>query len=171
MRTYVIRRSFVIPLGLLVLASLALLVVCLVQRQPPAKSIILGLLLVPTLILFMESACRKVLLNPDELVAVRLLRRKALRLSEITAVETVTLRRRVFFTLCAGDEFVILSNSYADFPDLVKSVLERVPTTAVSDETQTMAANPPTKTGDIISAWVASILVILMLLGQLGAPS
>lgn len=167
MQTFVIRRSFVIPLGLLLLFSLGLLLVSIDQGQPRAKQIILGVILLPGLLLFIESAWRKILLGPEELVAVRLLRRKTLRLAEVTAVETVTLRRRVFFTLCAGDEFVILSNGYANFPQLVQAVLERVPAAAISEETRTMAANPPVKTGDIVSAWIGAALVLLMLLVQL----
>lgn len=171
MQTFVIRRSFVAPLALLVVAGVALLGVCVAQGQPRAKLIILGLMLVPTVILLLESARRKVLLGPGELTAVRLLHRKTLRLAEITAVETVTLRRRVFFTLCAGDEFIILSNGYADFPTLVRNVLARVPAAAISDETRAMAENPPCKTGDIVSAWLAATVVLLLLVVQLRAAA
>jgi len=169
MQTYIIRRSFVIPLGLLALCSLTLLVVCIVQGQPRAKLIILGCMILPVLLLLIESAWRKVLVGTDELVAVRLLRRKTLRWSDITAVETVAVRRRVFFTLCAGDEFIILSNSYADFSGLVHTILARVPAEAISAETRTMAEQPPVKAGDIIAAWVAFAVMLMLLVVQLRA--
>lgn len=167
MQTYVIRRSFLAPLGLLLLLAAALFVVCIEQGQPRAKLLILGAILLPVVILFVECAWRKVQIDAEQLIAVRLLRRKTLRFAEVTAVETVTLRNRTFFTLCAGDEFVILSNSYADFPGLVRTVLERVPPQAVSAETLAMAERPPVKLSDIVSSWVAAGVLAAILLLQL----
>ncbi|MEJ2198104.1 MAG: hypothetical protein P8X54_06000, partial [Desulfuromonadales bacterium] len=46
-QTFVIRRAFVVPMGLLIVLTVALLVVCLLQGQPLAKVVILAGLIIP----------------------------------------------------------------------------------------------------------------------------
>ena len=168
MQSFVIRRSFLLPLGLLLATSLALFVLTLLQRQETIKIAMLGVLLLPLTILFLECAVRRVIIDAGMITARRLLRSKSLPLAALTAVDTVTVRRRVFFTLSAEDDFLILSNAYARFPELVGSVLAAAPLQAVSEETRTMAAAPPVKVGDILSCWVATAVMLGIFIIQLG---
>lgn len=165
---YRIRKAFLFPLGLLLVLCLVLLVCCFVFHEPLAKALILLLFIVPVAILFVESVFRRVAFDADCLTAHKLLRNKALAWNAITAVETVMVRKRVFLTICAGEEFLILSNAYADFPGLVRNLLERVPAETVSAETREMAQAPPVKSSDIVSCWLAVALMLLILYGQLG---
>jgi hypothetical protein len=87
---------------------------------------------------------------------------------EVTAVETVQVRKRVFLTLCAGDDFLIISNAYANFPELVQTLLARVPAAAITEETRQMAAAPPVKSTDVLSCWLAVALLAFILYIQLG---
>lgn len=165
---FFIRRAFLFPLGLLLLLTCALLVVCVVRGEPTAKILILGFIMLPIVILFVESVFRRTLLSEDRVVAFKLLRNKELKFAEITAVETVRVRKRVFLTLCAGDDFLIISNAYANFPALVQTLLARVPATSISEETKQMAAAPPVKSTDVISCWLAVALLAFILYIQLG---
>jgi hypothetical protein len=168
MQTFTIRKAFLIPLGLLLALVFALFGVCLWQGQPTAKIVVLGLIIFPVALLFFESLARRIVVGEEEVTLFKLLRKKTLRLAEVTEVETVQVRKRVFLTLCAGDEFVILSNAYADFPALVAALLGRVSPEAVSEETDRMAANPPMKSTDIVSCWLAVALLAFILYVQLG---
>lgn len=163
---YIIRRAFVLPLGLVLLLCAVLLGVCVSQGQPIAKAIILAGLMLPLVILFIESLVRRLTISDEALVARKLLGEKTLRFAEITEVETVQMRKRTYLTVCADDEFVIISNSYGDFPGLVRDLLARVPETAISDQTRTMAEKPPVKYGDIISAWLGVGLLIYLVMVQ-----
>jgi len=165
---YRIRKAFLLPLGVLLGLCLLLLVLCFVHDEPPAKALILVALILPVLILFVESVFRHTVLDDVRLTAHKLLRNKSLVLAEVTAVETVMVRKRVFLTICAGEEFLILSNAYADFPGLVRNLLQRVPPAAITEETRAMAAAPPVKSSDIVSCWLAVLLLLLILYGQLG---
>ena len=165
---YRIRKAFLLPLGLLLLLCLVLLVCCFLFHEPPAKAFILIALILPVLLLFVESAFRHVVFGETQLTAHKLLRNKALSWADITAVETVMVRKRAFLTICAGEEFLILSNAYADFPGLVRNLLQRVPPASISEETRSMAEAPPIKSGDIVSCWLAVALLLLILYGQLG---
>lgn len=165
-QSFVIRRGFLLPLGLLLLEILALLVICLVQQQPIAKVVILLVLSLPIAGLFVESLFRKLVLHDDRLTAKRLLREKTIRFAEVSELETVTVRNRVYLSLSAGDDFLLLSNSYADFPRLVQGLLERIPADAVSETTRKMAEAPPSKKSDIISGWLGVALLLYLLSAQ-----
>lgn len=167
-REFSIRKNFLLPLGLVLILSVALLVICIIQQQPTAKIIILSAVLVPVTILFIESSLRRVILEEEALVVRKLFRQKRLVYTDITSVDTVLVRRRAFLSISTEPDFVILSNSYADFATLLDKLLGKVPQSTISTETQQMASNPPTKSGDIFSAWLAAGLLLLILYVQLG---
>jgi len=167
-REFSIRKAFLLPLGLTLLLSVVLLILCIVQQQPVAKTIILAAMLVPVSILFAESILRRVTLEEEAIVVRKLLRKKRIVYTDITSVDTVLVRRRAFLSISTDPDFVILSNSYADFSTLVEQFLKRVPESTISMETRQMAKAPPTKSGDIFSVWLATGLLLLIIYVQLG---
>ncbi|MBN2644466.1 MAG: hypothetical protein JXR59_03210 [Desulfuromonadaceae bacterium] len=162
-----IRKGFLFPLGLLTLEIVALLVSCIVFHEPIGKCIILSTLVLPVLILFLECLFRQTVLTEQGIETRKLLRRKQLNFTDLTAVETIQVKKRAFVTLCAGDEFLIVSNAYANFPLLIDGLLQRVPAAVVSEETAQMATNPPRKSSDIVSCWAAAALLAFLLYAQL----
>lgn len=167
-QTFAIRKAFLFPLGLLLLQSLALFVICLIKGEPLAKVVILGAIIVPIAGLFVESVWRRVLVEETGLTVFKVLRKKTILYSDLTEVETVQVRKRAFLTLSSEEDFLILSNAYAGFPSLVHALLERVPAAVISPETSKMAQNPPMKSSDIVSCWVGVLLLTLILYSQLG---
>ena len=166
-RVFVIRRGFVIPLVLLVLLTLVLLGVLVVQSQPLAKMIILSLLLVPLGGLSVESARRRLLVDESGVTALRLLRSRRIAFDDVTSLEAVRVRSRVFLTLVAGDdEFLIISNSYAGFGDLLTLLVDRLPAEAVTPEARALAGSRIGRSGDIFTAWFAVAAMIYILLAQ-----
>jgi uncharacterized membrane protein len=155
MQNFTIRRSFLIPLGLLLALTLALFVVCLVKGQPTAKIVILGVIILPVAVLLVESAFRRTTITEEGLTVHKFL------------LETVQVRKRVFLTLWAGEDFIILSNAYARFPELVSQVMKRVRPETLSEETRKMAEAPPVKSTDVVSCWLAVALLAFILYLQL----
>lgn len=166
-RKFVVRRSFVAPMGLLILLTIALLVVCVVQGQPVAKVVILAVLLVPMLVLFVETAFRSLVVEQKRIKAFRPFRQRQIDFDDVTSLETVQVRNRVFMTLSAGpDEFLIISNSYRDFPVLVENLIAAVPEGTVTEETLQLAEQPPRRQADIFTAWFAVIALAYVLIAQ-----
>lgn len=166
MKSYSIRRSFLLPLGILLLESLLLFAVVVAQGQPKAKAIILGFMIVPVAGLFVESFFRRVVVGDTAVSVFRPFRQKNMNFAEMTSVETIRVKKRVFMTLSSESDFIILSNAYAEFPDLVKTLLDRVPAATISDETVEMAESPPVKSSDIVSCWFGAILLAIILVLQ-----
>lgn len=162
-----IRRAFLLPLGLLLALTLLLLLVCLLQGQTGGKIVILGLMLLPIGGLFVESMARRTEIEAGGVTVHKFMRRRHLPFAELTAVEATLVRKRAFLSLSTLDHFVIFSNAYEDFPQLVRSLLAQAPDETISADARTLATNPPTKSTDIVSCWVAVALMVLILLVQL----
>ncbi len=165
--TYTIRKSFLIPLGLAVLLSFILLATALFLQLPTAKTIILVAFLLPVCVIFAESSLRKVSVTEDAIEVNKLFRRKRLSYADLTDIDTIQVRKRIFVSLSTENDFMILSNSYDQFGLLLKQLLARVPETVVSDETRQLAENPPQKCSDVFSAWLAVAVLVLIIYVQL----
>ena len=166
MKSYTIRQSFLLPLGLLLLLALLLFAVVLAQGQSVGKAIVLGALILPVCGLFVESFFRRAGVAEDAISVFKPFRQKSIAYADVTSVETIQVKKRAFLTLCSEEDFLILSNAYAGFPELVRDLLERVPPGSITEETAKMAEAPPVKSSDIISCWFAVILMAIILVLQ-----
>jgi hypothetical protein len=166
---YKIRKSFLLPLGLVVLLSFILLLSALFLQLPTAKIIILGVFLLPVCIIFAESIFRKVYVAEDAVEVNKLFRSKRLNYAELTAIDTIQVRKRAFVSLSSENDFMILSNSYNQFGKMLKQLLENVPENVVSDEIRNLAETPPQKCSDVFSAWLAVAVLALIIYVQLRA--
>ena len=68
--------------------------------------------------------------------------------------------------IAGDDDFLIISNSYGDFPVLLDSLIEAVPAEVVADETRQLAKQPPLRQADVFTAWFAVIALAYVLLAQ-----
>ena len=165
--TYNIRKSFLIPLGLVVILSILLLATAVMLQLPTAKIVILGAFLIPVGVLFAESSCRKIIIDSDAIRIRKLFRTKRMNFADLTAVDTIQVRKRVFVSLSSEDDFAIVSNSYNQFGALLKQLVSRLPDEIVSDETRQLAETPPQKCSDVFSAWLAVAVLALIIYVQL----
>lgn len=163
---YGIRKSFLLPMGLVVLLLAVLLASSLLLGLPTGKIIILAIFMVPTIILFVESLVRRVTLTETTITIKKLLRSKTLNFVDLTEIDTIRVRKRVFISLSSENDFAILSNSYAGFGGLVTNLLSRCSGKIYGEDTQQLAQDPPRKCGDIFSAWLAVAVLILILYTQ-----
>lgn len=168
MQPFRIRKSFLLALGLTSLLLAALLVVCIVQQEKTAKIFILAVMMLPIVGLLSESLRRKVEFSDAAIIAYRLLRRKHIPLAKVTSVDTVKVRRRAFVSINSEEDFLILSNNYEHFDQLLAQLIARLPERVVSEETRALADNPSSKRNDLFSLWLAVVVLILILYIQLG---
>jgi hypothetical protein len=166
-RRYVIRRAFVAPLGLALILMGALLGVSIAHGQPVAKLAFLVVFAIPMTIMFVASAFRRLIIDPAGVTSTSPFRTRRIEFARVTALETVRVRSRVFLTLEAGeDDFIIISNGYADFAGLVNTLIAAVPPTAVTEETRQLAANPPVRHADVGLVWFTLAALIYVLIAQ-----
>jgi len=165
--TFTVRRAFLLPVGLLLLVQLALLIVTLLQNQPPSKSLFVGGVVVVLAALLLENSLRRIELDAEGITVCRIGRRRRVRFAELTEVEAVCIRKRLFVTLWVGESFLLVTNAYGDFATLFQVLLQRVPPGLVSEEVKGLAAAPPRHNGNIVLCWVAVVFSALILVRQL----
>ncbi len=165
--TYRIRRAFVVPMGLLIVLTITLLVISITQGQPLGKVIILAGLILPLAALFVESTFRRVVVDDEGVTAYRPFRQRHVSFANVTSLESVRVRSRVFITLVAGDDdFLIISNSYAGFSGLLQGLVKAVPEGTVTEETELLMKQPPLRQADVFTAWFAVIALVYILIAQ-----
>jgi hypothetical protein len=166
-RTFVIRRTFVVPMGLVVVLLLALLLTCIVQGQSTFKIVLLPLFILPSAALFIESLRRRIVVDEAGVTAFRAFRQRRTEFAGVTSLESVRVRNRVFLTLSSGpDDFMIISNSYQQFPELLEVLIELVPPTAVTEEARELAQRPPRRHADTFTVWFAVLALAYVLVAQ-----
>ena len=168
MLQFKIRKKFLFALGLINLLLLALLLLCIVQHQATGKIVILAAIIVPVLGIFIESWRRQIRVEDTSVVACRLFRTKKIPFGEITSVDTVKIRRRVFVSISTETDFLLFSNNYDNFGTLLKLLQERLPPAVISDETRSLTNDLPLKSNDQFSIWLAVVVLALILYIQLG---
>jgi uncharacterized membrane protein len=165
--TFTIRRAFLIPLGLLLIAQILLLAVSIAQGQATARIILIGGIVLLMGGLFVENLFRRLVMDEETITAFRLFRRRTLRFSELTSLEAVTLRRRIFISLWKDEKFLLISNAYAGFSALFAGLVSRVPREIVSEEAFRLAEDPPQFNGHVVICWMALLFSLLVLWQQL----
>ncbi len=168
MSQFKIRKKFLFALGLINLLLVTLLLLCIIQQQATGKIVILAAIILPVLALFIESWRRQISVNEDSIVACRLFRTKRIPFGEITSVDTVRIRRRVFVSVSTEADFLLFSNNYDHFDQLIERLQERLPHAVISDETRALGADLPLKSNDLFSIWLAVVVLVLIIYVQLG---
>lgn len=165
--TYQIRKGFLIPMGLTVFLGVILLLVGRWMQMPAGRLWLLAAFIAPAVLIFIESSRRKVRIGTDHVLVEKVLRSKRINFSDLTSVDAVKVRKRVFVSLSTENSFLIISNSYAHFDKLVRRLVEVVPDSILSAEARQLAEDPPQKCSDIFSAWLAVAVLLLVIAAQL----
>ncbi|MFO7767024.1 MAG: hypothetical protein R6V33_11385 [Pelovirga sp.] len=165
--SYKIRKGFLIPMGITVVLGVALLLIGITAHLPSGRLYLLAAFMVPAVLIFIESSRRKVHIGVDRIQMEKTLGTKEVRFIDLTSVDAVRVRKRVFISLTTEDTFMIISNSYERFDELVRQLVDLIPEPVVSDEARQMAADPPLKCSDIFSAWLAVTVLLLVIAAQL----
>lgn len=165
--TYKIRKGFLIPMGITVALGVLLLSIGISIQMPSGRLYLLAAFMAPALLIFTESSRRRLHIHQDYVLMERTLGKKQLFYSDLTSVDAVRVRKRVFLSLTTTDSFMIISNSYDHFDELLRQLIDLVPQTTLSDEARQLAADPPHNCSDIFSAWLAVAVLLLVIAAQL----
>ena len=64
------------------------------------------------------------------------------------------------------DDFLIISNSYGGFPEMLQRLVNAVPHGTVTEETEQLLKQPPLRQADVFTAWFAVIALGYILIAQ-----
>jgi hypothetical protein len=162
-----IRRAFLMVIGLDAFLLFCLFMVSLVKKENTMENLILMLFFLLTLVLFLECLLRRVTVVEEGLVIRKLGRNKALLWDEITRVGYLILHRKVYLLLTTVKGFFVISNAFEGFPRLVEDLVAHVEPDRVEQDVRLQAGRSLKGVANIVAAWVAAALMTVMILMKL----
>ncbi len=157
--TYRTRKAFVIPLILDTILLFFLVLVSLFTGGSPAETIILVVIFIPLFYVFIESLIRKISVGEKGIEIKKLFREKKLEWEEITNVDAMIIRKKVYLLLTTTKGFHVLTNTCEKFITLVKDIVNRIDEEKVEIRVRDMADKPVRRVADVLVAWIAVVIL------------
>lgn len=158
--TYTTRRGFLIPFSLASLLLIVLLAFSVFDRTFPSEVVILAVICVPTLYIFLESAWRRTTVGPDGVRIRKLFRERHLLWEDITNIDVLAVRKKVYLLLTTTKGFHALANSHGNFTSLVRDIVGHVDQEKIEEGVRDVIEHPVVRISDVISAWIASGILL-----------
>ncbi|MBN2397655.1 MAG: PH domain-containing protein [Deltaproteobacteria bacterium] len=167
--TYTTRRVFLIPFSLAFLLLLVLLILSAFDRTFPPEIVILALICVPILYILLESAWRRTTIGPDGVRIRKLFRERHLLWADITNIDVLAVRKKVYLLLTTTKGFHALANSHGNFSSLVRDIVGHVDPEKIEGGVRDLIEHPVVRISDVVSSWIAvGILLGAILLKVVG---
>lgn len=160
---YKIKKAHKIPLTLAVLASLPVFTDVLMSDYETGILILIGILILLFYVLTLNNLLRKVTINKDQITVRSLGGTSKVDIEDITSVDGVTMGSRQFITISAGKKNHLITNSYAEFSNLVDDIEQLSLGDRQGEGIRMLKENPVTRTSDITTSWITVILLTLIL--------
>jgi hypothetical protein len=164
---YGIRRAIVIPLAVSWVSLFVLLLSAwFVTALPGEKSFLMVIFLLVGYLL-LEVVSRRASLGNEGVVIRKLLRNKVVGWDEITYLGSLVMGAKVYLLLTTTRGFVILSNNFERFPDLLRHLVENLPAERIGEEVSSVLAKPRQNTGPVYSAWLMAVFMMAIMVLRL----
>lgn len=166
MQTYLYRvDSRMIPPVVIAMGSGFCLLVLEGMTQ---RGFLLAVLLFPFYYLGAEILARRIILDSHGITVSKFLRTVRLEWLEITSLDAVQSRRKLFIIIQAESGHpVIITNTIQPFTDLVERLMAFLPKEKISAVASDLLANPPSKHGPLIQAWIVCLVLTGLVVGKL----
>jgi|UniRef100_A0A7C4EYM7 hypothetical protein len=125
------------------------------------------LILLPFFYLGAEVLARKVIITSQGITIRKLLRSVHMDWTEISTLDYVRSRNKLFLILQTVDgKPSLITNTISPFHDLAKKLLELVPPDKITEGTREALNNPPAKNWPLIQAWIICVVLIALMIGR-----
>jgi len=159
-RTYKVRKHFLIPLCIDVVLLFVLLVVSFLTESTQAERIVLALVFIPLLLILLESASRETSVAGKGITIKKFMRKKELTWEDITNLDTMSVRKKVYLLLTTTKGFYIVANSHENFTSMVRDIVDGVGEEKVEERVHGIIARPVKRLSDIVSSWIAAFILM-----------
>ncbi len=157
---YTTRRDFLIPFSLVFLLLLVLLILSVFDRLFAPEIVVLAVVFVPTLFIFLASVRRRTAIGPDGVRIRKLFREKRILWEDITNIDVLTVRKKVYLLLTTTKGFHVLANSHGDFIALVRDIVGHIDQEKVEEGVRDLIEHPVVRISDVVSSWIASAILL-----------
>ncbi len=158
--TYTTRRGFLLPFSLVFILLLVLMILSVFDRTFPPEIVVLAIIFVPVLYIFLESSRRRTTIGDDGITMRKLFRERHLLWEDITNIDVLAVRKKVYLLLTTTKGFHALANSHGNFNSLVQDIAGHVDQEKVEEGVRDVIEHPVVRISDVVSAWVASVILL-----------
>ncbi len=162
-KTYKIRKAFLVPFSIDVVLLFVLIVMSLFTNSHPTERIILILFFLPSLFFLLEAYMREVFIGEEGLAIKKVFKKRVIRWTEISNVDTVVLGKKAYLAVTTSKGFYVVSNSYEKFSRLTDDIVEHLDSEKVEERVRAIITHPIYKRSDIIGAWIIAFLIVAVL--------
>ena len=160
---YRARVSFLIPLILDTLLLCVLVLISLFRGTFPAETIILVIILLPLMYLLLESLVRVVSVGAQGILITKLFRKKTLHWEDITNVDVMIIRKKIYLLLTTTKGFHILTNTFGNFTALVQDITGHLRDDVIEQRVMEVAERSVVRRADIVAAWIAVAMLVIII--------
>jgi len=167
-KTYRVRKQFLVPLTLDCILLFLLIVVSAFTTTIPAEMVVLVVVFLSLLYIFLESFFLETSIGEKGIRIKKFLRGKDLSWNDITNVDTMTVRKKVYLLLTTTKGFHVLSNTHGEFYSMVSDLSSRVDSERVEESVKTVIDEPVKRRSDIVTSWLAAVILIVVICLKIG---
>jgi hypothetical protein len=159
--TYRIRTSFIIPLAADAVLLVALFILSLLVKGTGVERTVLAVILLPAFFVLAEAVKRAITVGDGGIEIKKFFRTKALAWQDITHIGCLRIRAKIYILLTTTKGFYIISNAYDRFPQLVRHIIDHIPSEAVEieDEVRVQINQSGGQLSNIVAAWIAAAVL------------
>lgn len=158
--TYTTRRAFLYPFSVVFVLLFALFILSIFDRSFPPEIVILAIICVPTTYFFLQAVRRRTTIEPDGVRIKKVFREKYLLWGDITNVDVLYVRKKVYLLLTTTKGFYVLANSHGNFSSLVRDVAGHVDQEKIEAGVRDLIEHPVVRISDVVSSWIASVILL-----------
>lgn len=135
---------------------------------PTKRGVLLLLLLSPFFYLGAEVLARKIILDSEGITISKFLRSVRFSWSDIRSLDAVRAGSKIFVILQTDrSRPSLITNTISPFGEMVNRLLESVPERKIAQGALETLADPPTKVGPLVQAWVVCLVLMALVAGKL----
>ena len=152
-----IKRAFLVPFNTIVVLLFLLFLLSLFRGQMWEK-IVLAVCFASTLLIAIEATRRKIILTDEGLKIEKFFRTKEFVWTEITHLEVVNLRNKIYFLLTTTKGFYFFSNLLENHALLIRSLVDKLCSERVETEVKNYLDHPVERRSLIVMCWFAVLI-------------
>jgi len=159
-----VHSRMVLPVCLTMISGAALIIF----QGTSGQRLLITIVLAPFFYLGAEILARSVRVDEHGITISKLLRSVYLAWEEIQWLDAVRTGNKVILIIHLRDARpAFLTNTLEGFGELASRILERLPRDRVSEQAGALLAEPPSKIGPLVHAWISCLVITAVLVGRL----
>ncbi len=157
---YGTRKILLVPLALDAILALALFLTALPAAGVSTETVTLGVIALVLVVILGECLFRKVELGTEGITISKFLRTRNLTWDDITRVDALAVRKKVYLLLSTNGGFHVVSNNLADFTKIASYIVSKTGDEKIDPAVRKILESPSRRISDVVLLWLAAFIMV-----------